>query len=502
MSLKPIDLPPGVVRGGTPAMTKGRWFDTSGVRWYGKVMQPIGGWETLSSGAVASPARRVMPWRDNAGTARMAIACDAKVYLFEGGALTSIEPGDYVGVVTGTSGGGYGDGPYSDGTYGTPRAAGPIIQPRPYAWSLDSWGEQLLVVGSSDGRLLKWDPATPATPLAAIAGAPTGNQAMVVTPERHVLLAGAGGLPRRLAWCSREDYTDWDYASTTNTAGYRDIDTGGLLQSIHRVRDGHILFSDDELWLVRYVGQPYIYGITGPHAEGVQPIAPGAVVSFSGRAVWMGQEGFWTYDGGSCLPLPCDVADYVFSRINRDVAGNRVCGSRNAIFPEIWWDYPSGTSSENDSYVIWNYAENWWAIGSRTRTAASDGSGFNKPIAVGADGYVYRHEVGWLASNATRVGTIYAESGPVTAEGGARTFDVLQGQLDSGSVYNALKLKAYTRLTRDGSETTKGPYTPRPDGWIDMRFGGRDVRLRFESAQDVDWSVGSILLDTSPAGER
>ena len=26
---------------------------------------------------------------------------------------------------------------------------------------------------------------------------------------------------------------------------------------------------DDELWLVRYVGTPYIFGVSGPHAEGV-----------------------------------------------------------------------------------------------------------------------------------------------------------------------------------------------------------------------------------------
>jgi hypothetical protein len=482
-------------------MTRDRWFDASGVRWSGQALQPIGGWETLSSGAVASTARRIHPWRANDGTPRMVLACDSHIYLFDGGTLTDKTATSFT-PVGGGSGGGYGVAAYGDEAYGTARSVGPINRPRPYCWSIDTWGQQALVVASSDGRLLMWDPASSGSLFTVVSGAPTANQAMAVTPERHVLLVGAGGEARRLAWCSREDYTDWNYASTTNTAGYKDLDTSGLLQSIHRVRDGHLLFSDDELWLVRYVGQPYIYGVTGPHAEGVEPMSPGGVVSFSGRAVWMGQEGFWTYDGGSVLPLPCDVQDYVFSRLNRDVARNRVCGSRNALFPEIWWDYPSGTSAENDSYVVWNYAANWWTIGSRARTAASDGSAYTRPLAVGTDGYVYRHETGWLASNATRAGTIYAESGPLTAEGGARTFDVLQGQLDSGSNYNALQLKAYTRLTRDGSETVEGPYTPRTDGWLDMRFGGRDIRLRFQNALDVDWSVGAVLLDTSPAGER
>lgn len=501
MTLGPLALPPGVVRGASPHMTRNRWFDANGVRWSGPALQPIGGWETFSSSAVASPARRIHSWRDNDGLPRMCIACDAKLYLLDGGTLTDKTAASYVGVGGGT-GGGYGVAAYGDEAYGTARSVGPLITPRPYTWSLDTWGEQMLSVASSDGRLLVWDPATPSSLFTVVSGAPTNNQAMGVTPERHVLLVGAGGEPRRLAWCSREDYTDWNYASTTNTAGYKDIDTSGLLQSIHRVRDGHLLFSDDELWLVRYVGQPYVYGITGPHAEGVEPMSPAGVVSFSGRAVWMGKEGFWTYDGGSVLPLPCDVQDYVFSRINRDVAGNRVCGSRNSLWPEIWWDYPSGTSAENDSCVIWNYASNWWSIGSRTRSAAADGGVYTKPVAVGVDGYVYRHEVGWLASNASRVGTIYAESGPLTAEGGASVFHVTQAQLDSGAGYDALQVKAYTRLTRDGSETTVGPYTPRTNGWLDMRFGGRDIRLRFENAIDADWSVGTILLDTVPGGGR
>jgi hypothetical protein len=273
------------------------------------------------------------------------------------------------------------------------------------------------------------------------------------------------------------------------------------LQSLHPVREGHLLFSEDEVWLVRYVGQPYIYGVTRI-ADGAKPISSAAVVSYGGRAMWMGQEGFWKYEGGFVQPVACDVADYIFSNLNRDLSAVRVCGSGNRIFAELWWDYPSGTSSENDRYVIYNFAEGWWSIGSRARTAASDSVVYTKPLAFGTDGYLYRHETGWLASDTTRLGTVWAETGAITLEGGSKFMHVVQGQLDTGETPGAVRMRAYTRETRDGPDTSFGPYVPRDDGYMDCRFGGRDLRLRFEGVADDDWSVGNLLLDFVPGGER
>lgn len=502
MSLKPIELPPGVVRGATPAMPRGRYWDANLVRWRGQALQPIGGWAKLSSGTVASPARLILPWRDLAGTGRVFVMCDAKIYVMSGVTFTSREPTSpaFEGVTYGTTGGGYGIGDYGEETYGTARSVGPVIQPQAYTWSADTWGEDILCVASSDGRLLHYDTSA-GTVMAAVTNAPTGNQAMAVTQERHVLLAGAGGEGRRLAWCSREDYTDWNYASTTNTAGYLDIDTSGLLQSLHPVREGHLLFSEDEVWLVRYVGQPYIYGATRI-ADGAKPISAAAVVSYGGRAVWMGQEGFWKYEGGFVQPLRCDVSDYIFSNLNRDLANVRVCGSGNRIFSEIWWDYPTGVSAENNRYVIWNFAEDWWSIGARSRTAASDSVVYSKPLAFGTDGYLYKHEEGWLADDVSRLGDVWVETGAVTMEGGARILHATQGQLDTGKTPGAVRMRAYARNTRDGSDVAFGPYTPRVDGYMDCRFGGRDVRLRFEGVEDIDWSLGSMLFDFVPGGER
>ena len=61
---------------------------------------------------------------------------------------------------------------------------------------------------------------------------------------------------------------------------------------------------------------------------------------------------------------------------------------------KIWWFYPSGSSETNDSYVVFNYAENSWYYGTLNRTAWSDNALSNLPVAASTDGYLYFHEDG------------------------------------------------------------------------------------------------------------
>ena len=47
------------------------------------------------------------------------------------------------------------------------------------------------------------------TVIAPIANAPINNKGMVVTEERFIFLLGAGGDPRKVQWCDKENNTVW-----------------------------------------------------------------------------------------------------------------------------------------------------------------------------------------------------------------------------------------------------------------------------------------------------
>ncbi|WKV16956.1 hypothetical protein [Microcystis phage MJing1] len=504
--LTPLTVPPGVVRASTPAQSRGRWWDANLVRWRSGMLEPVGGWERILGAPMPSIPRALHWWADLTGIRRLAVGADDGLYTIEGSEVTDRTPLLFVPPSTAAFGqGGFGIGNYGAGAFGAPRPAPDVrVFGRPPNWSIDNFGQNLLFLCSTDGKLHELVPVAGALPAlgTAVADAPESNRAMVVTEERHVMLLGSGGIPNRVAWCSREDYEDWDFASTTNTAGFFDLPIGGYIIAGTRVRGGVLLWTENEAWLARYVGQPFIYsfervgeacGLYGPRTYAAAP----------GFTLWMGREGFFTYDGGAVRPLQSDVADFVFSGIDRLYGPGRAFSVSNGLFPEVWWHYPSQGSAEPDRYVCFSTAEGWWSIGAMDRAAGVGAGVYPYPVLAGGDGFLYQHELGWLDAGRTRVGRVYAETGALEiARGGAIVGDVLGAHMDSGAGFDATQVRAYARFTREGPEYVSGPYRAEPDGLMPVRFSAREFRLRIEARKDTDWAIGEMRLDIETGGER
>ena len=105
---------------------------------------------------------------------------------------------------------GYGLADYGESTYGTARDASDIgVQDIAATmgdrWSMDTFGQDLLVVPTQDGKLYRWTPTTPAVLPVLVAAAPVNNRGVIVTDQRHVVLYGSGGDPRNVAWSDQEN---------------------------------------------------------------------------------------------------------------------------------------------------------------------------------------------------------------------------------------------------------------------------------------------------------
>lgn len=507
MTITPITIPPGVVKGATPAQARGRWQDSNLVRWRSNILQPVGGWERFTGSPMTTTARRLLWWRDLTDIRRMAIGADNGLHVLEGQTISNKTPAGFTAPGTGNgAAGGFGTNTFNYGTFGSPRpAVNARLYQRPPIWSLDNFGEDLLAMASSDGRLLKLVPSAGALPAAAsvVSGAPISNRGMLVTEERHVALLGAGGVPYRIAWSSREDYNDWNIASTTNTAGYYDLPISGWIVNATRVRGGVLIWTDADVWLMRYVGQPFIYSFERV-GEACGLYAPMSFAATGNAAVWMGRETFFMFDGGVVRPLACDVGDYVFSNINPVYGVARTFGMANGVFPEIWFHYPDQDNSEPNRYVcVGLEGQPWWSVGAVGRTAGAAAGVYPFPTMAGADRHLYQHETGWTDAGLSRAGNVWVESAAIDIpRGGATTVHVMSGQMDSGAGYDATRVRAYSRFAADGPEYTSGPFTPRSNGYTDMRFSGRDFRLRVEGMKDSDWSVGEIRLDVQKGSPR
>jgi len=498
-----IQIPPGLQRGATPYDSPDRWWDCNLVRWQDGTLRPIGGWERTTSSSLDSAVREIHVWRDNTAVKQTLIGTDNKLYIDNSGAWVDITPSGFTPLSNIGVSGGYGISTYSYGSYGTPRPASNLYNSYAF-WSMGNWGQDVILTANSDGFLYYYSinaPTTAPVKITATSGTtPTGNNAVIVTEERHVMAIAANGDPRRIAWSSAENYQDWNFASTTNTAGYLDVSSEAPLLYAVKVREGVLVFSQTECYLVRYVGLPFIYG-ADRHAE-CSLMSPKCVAEHSGSATWMGKGGFWNYVGGVITPLACPIANDVFTEMDPVYGPYRAFAANHGIYPEVWFYYPTAGSTEWNKAVIYNYASGAWYWARLSRSAMFPAGTFKYPIMGTSDGNIYNHEVGYLDAGSSRVGQVWIESGMVASGNGDRSLEVGQAMLGSGHGYDSMSFTAYSRMTPEGSERTFGPYAPRSNGYTDTRISGRDIRVRLTATKDEEWSVGKMRLDVASGAGR
>lgn len=492
-----LSLPPGAYRLGTQYQSAGRYYDVNRVRWKGSAIAPIGGWrrKTAPDVSLLGAARAIITWRDNGNTVWAAIGTHSKLYAMTlGGAVSDITPDPFTtGEADSSQAGGYGSGVYSGpadpGSYGMPRPNLSDVQ-EASVWTLDTLGQHLIGCMEEDGAIHRWtlDTGVEAAPLP---GAPAAA-ACFVTNEGAVVALAAGGQAKRVAWSDSEDPTDWT-PSATDTAGGINLQTYGTLRCGKRIRGTNLVFTDLDVWTMTPTFDQLVYGFERVgQACGV--ISKQAVAAIDEKAVWMGPDGFWIFNG-VVQPLPCEVHDKVYGDLNA-LQGAKVHAVRLAAHSEVWWLYPSAGSNENDRYVSWNYETGVWSFGTLDRTCGTDKSVFLYPLMVDAEGVIYEHEAAHIYTDGVMP---FAEGGPIELGGGEavmRATALYPDEAAVGQVAASFKL----RFEPNGGESLAGPYPLTSK--TDVRFTGRQAAIRYDGIEAADWRVGAFRLEVSPGGRR
>lgn len=412
--------------------------------------------------------------------------------------------------ISGWGTGPYGGGPYGEGdpAFGVPR--------RLRVWSLDNFGEDLLA--SPNGRELYWwdRSAGPATRAVLVGEAPPTIQRMLVSPQaRHVIALG-GGIGSAdspgdndtllIRWADQEDFTDW-IPDANNAAGDIRLDKGSEIITAIESRGDIVVWTDESLHALHYVGGALVYGIRHL-GQSVRIVSPNAAVDVNGVVLFMADGDFMAYDGVIRV-LDCPVRNHVFDSFNR-AQGDKVYASVNKSFNEVWWFYPSGSSDENDRYVKFNYQENAWDFGTMQRTAMHDSSAFlTKPYGV-FGGKLYQHETGVNADdeNGTEGALAsFIRSGDVEIDqAGHQTMHVSAMIPDFKTLTGSVDLTLYGLPAPQGQaeQISKGPFeVTSATERVPVRFKSRQVSLRIESdALDDHWRMGNWKAEARARGRR
>lgn len=504
MALLPVTPPAGIVKNGTDYANKGRWVDGDLVRFENGYLKPVGGWSKLRSTALDGRPIGMYTYTDNVGNPVLAVGTTEKVYVFYENTWRDVTPTGFVNDAS-TSPLGFGAYHWGVEDYGDARSQSGLPLKQGH-FSFDNWGEHLIFCFSGDGKIYQWRPesqpgGTTDTIATAVTNAPTNNEAILVTNERHLLAIGSGGDPRKIAWSDREDNTNWT-SKATNTAGDVQIPTGGRALFGVKYKNEIIIFSDTGLDRMTYTGSPFVYGISAAGSN-CAAMSFRSIVEAGNFVSWMGENSYFVYDG-VVREISCDVHDFVYDNVN--LLGKKACwGGHNSNFDEIWWGFPSGDNQYTpNKYIIWNYKQNNWSLGSLDRGCWVDQGSFDFPIAGDSSGFIYEHESTTL-NNSPNLGSQvpFCQSGPIELGSGDRVMQVNQIIPDEeANTLPGVTISFKGKFTPLGSETDFGSFTFETDGYTDARFNARQVQMRVDGSTTQDFQVGNIRVDAKARGKR
>jgi hypothetical protein len=432
------------------------------------------------------------------------------------------------GLDTSVYGTGWGAGGWGVSGWGSPSTTTvPGAQLR--IWSQDNYGQDLLMA-VHDGGLYYWNTATGlgsrAVELSSLVGAnmtPTVVKQVIVSErDRHTIVFGCDpetdpGVqdPLVIRFSSQESLTDWE-TRANNTAGELRLGSGSEIIGAVQTKQQVIVFTDVSIHAMQYIGPPYTFGVQ-EISSGVSIMGPNAMVAVGDVVFWMGKGEFYVYSG-SVAQIPCDVKEYIFSDLNINQA-LKINAGHNSSFSEVWWFYPSTNSSENDSYVVYNYDQKIWYYGHMPRTAWVDRGVLGYPLAASSDNYLYYQEYGFNdgSNNPPTALSPYIESSVVDlGEGDQFMFatrvipDLTFRNSTAANPTATFTIKARNFpgdnfISSDANAVTKTASIPVEQftDQVFIRMRGRSMSIRVESNQtNTSWRLGDPRLDVRSDGRR
>jgi hypothetical protein len=429
----------------------------------------------------------------------------------------------------------------------------------PGLWSLSNFGE-VLVATVANGRTFTWNSGiaarltTHASMLtsgfetridaATDSGNPTATRVTLISPTtRHLIHLGTEttiGTPTTqddmFIRFSEDESINKYTPQATNTAGTQRLQDGTKIMGGLVAKENILIWTDNALYTMKFVGAPFTFGFEQVGTN-CGLIGKNAAIEIDGVAYWMGNNGFFSFDG-TVNSLPCSVEDFVYDDADT-TKGQQINAGINNLFTEVVWWYPTSGSDFNNRYVVYNYGQNNaqlpmgnWYTGTNTnsiRTTWIDSLVYPKPYAtaynssntgtfptiIGETGLgqsvLFEHETGTDQVN---------PDGSVTALTSFIQSFSFSLQPDQSEVFLAMRrfLPNFKVLTgnnqvtlsikdfpsEDDIQTTLSPFTITSNTLkVDTRARGRYANIKIENTGvGESWRFGTFQVDIQPDGRR
>ena len=422
----------------------------------------------------------------------------------------------------------------------------------PGLWSLSNFGE-VLVATVANGKTFTWNAgitarlttrASTTTSGFSTSNNPTATRVTLISPTtRHLIHFGTEttiGTPSTqddmfIRFSVDEDINSYT-PEATNTAGTQRLQDGTKIMGALVAKENILVWTDNALYAMKFVGAPFTFGFEQVGTN-CGLIGKNAAIEIDGVAYWMGNNGFFSFDG-TVNTLPCSVEDFVYDDIDT-TKGQQICAGINNLFTEVVWWYPTASATYNDRYVVYNYGQdnanlpmgNWYT-GTNTnsiRTTWIDSLVFPKPYAtaynsstdgtfpvvVGQTGLgrsvLFEHEIGTDQVNpdgSTTALTSFVQSFSFSLQKDqSEIFLAMRRFLPNFKVLtgnNNVTIAVSDFPATDATATALSPFTiTSATTKVDTRARGRYASIKIENTGSGEsWRFGTFQVDLQPDGRR
>ena len=196
----------------------------------------------------------------------------------------------------------------------------------------------------------------------------------ITTVKDFVMVANTtdptfGAQPQRVWWSAINDATNWPTPGSLTAAqvqsDYQDIlgDQGWCQGIVGNLGTADVaIFFERAIWRGIYVGSPAIFSFQP--AEGVRGTpAPNSIVQIGAIVYYLGEDGFYSFDGSNSTPIgSLKVDKWFYSNLNQQYR-YKISGAVDPINKLVFWSYPSSNSTNGicDSMIIYNWALGRWS---------------------------------------------------------------------------------------------------------------------------------------------
>jgi hypothetical protein len=353
--------------------------------------------------------------------------------------------------------------------------------------------------------------------------------------------------PRVVKWSTEAAIqttpTSWNETTSTVDAGeYELADTKGDIMDGMQLRDAFMIYKEDAVYSMTYVGTPFIFSFR-QLSPTVGAISTNCIAEFDGGHAIFGKGNFYVNDGQRLKPiLPQRLREYVFTAIDgAEIDKCFVAADYGRTEILFCFTADGAPSAEPNKAVVWNYITNtftikdipdvahmgygnvgdpvlpstWASAGTLTWSTITGpwtmSYALQDKVLLFADPVntkLYRDRSGNNKDTALMTSYVERTGLSLNAQGqpdftGVKRISAIYPKM---SINGTDSIKVYLGVSMSSEETviwkSAVSFNPDTQSKVSIRGTGKYYAVKFESTSDMDWELDGYALEIDDAGNR